>query len=82
VLILGVGIAGMAAAYEMRQACYEVNILEYQGRTGGRCLTLRGGDRYTEMGGHEIACDFQGDGYMSVPGGPRAMIGRGCFRRC
>ncbi len=65
VLILGAGIAGMAAAYELRRAGYEVKILEYQNRSGGRCLTLRGGDRYTEMGGHEIACDFQGDGYLN-----------------
>lgn len=66
VLILGAGIAGMAAAYEMRRAGYQVKILEYQDRSGGRCLTLRGGDRYTEMGGHEIACDFEGDGYLNV----------------
>ncbi|MFN4171504.1 MAG: flavin monoamine oxidase family protein, partial [Pseudorhodobacter sp.] len=66
VLILGAGIAGMAAAYEMRRAGYEVKILEYQGRTGGRCLTLRGGDRHTEMGGHEVACDFEGDGYLNA----------------
>lgn len=67
VLILGAGIAGMAAAYEMRLAGYEVKILEYQNRHGGRCLTMRGGDRYTEMGGHEIACDFQ-DGNFFNPG--------------
>lgn len=66
VLILGAGIAGMAAAYEMRRAGYEVKILEYQNRSGGRCLTLRGGDRYTEMGGHEIACDFESGGYLNA----------------
>lgn len=66
VLILGAGIAGMVAAYEMRRAGYEVKILEYQNRTGGRCLNLRGGDRHTEMGGHEVACDFEGDGYLNA----------------
>jgi monoamine oxidase len=65
ILILGAGIAGMTAAYELRRAGYEVKILEYQNRSGGRCLTLRGGDRYTEMGGHEITCDFEGDGYLN-----------------
>lgn len=65
VLILGAGIAGMAAAYEMRRAGYDVRILEYQNRQGGRCLTVRGGDRYTEMGGHQITCDFQGGGYFN-----------------
>lgn len=65
ILILGAGVAGMLAAYELRRAGYEVKILEYQNRSGGRCLTLRGGDRYPEMGGHEITCDFEGDGYLN-----------------
>ena len=65
VLILGAGVAGMSAAYELRQAGYEVKILEYQDRHGGRCLTIRGGDRFTEMGGHEITCDFESDGYFN-----------------
>ncbi len=66
VLILGAGIAGMTAAYEMRRAGYEVRILEYQNRHGGRCLTLRGGDRFTEMGGHQITCDFESEGYLNA----------------
>lgn len=73
VLILGAGVAGMLAAYELRRAGYAVKILEYQDRIGGRCLTLRGGDRYTEMGGHEIACDFEGDGFFN-PGPWRLPI--------
>ncbi|MDD7972777.1 flavin monoamine oxidase family protein [Roseinatronobacter alkalisoli] len=82
VLILGAGIAGMAAAYEMRRAGYEVKILEYQNRQGGRCLTIRGGDRYTEMGGHEISCDFQGDGYFN-PGPWRLPVHhRAVFAYC
>ena len=65
VLILGAGIAGMAAAYELRRAGYEVKIIEYQNRHGGRCLTIRGGDRFTEMGGHHITCDFESEGYFN-----------------
>ena len=82
VLILGAGIAGMAAAYEMRRAGYEVKILEYQDRTGGRCLTLRGGDRYTEMGGHEIACDFEGDGYLNAGPWRLPVHHRAVFEYC
>ena len=58
VLILGAGLAGMVAALELRNAGYRVQLLEYNGRAGGRCWTLRGGDRYTELGGFEQNCEF------------------------
>ncbi|GLQ95779.1 flavin monoamine oxidase family protein [Dyella mobilis] len=58
VLILGAGLAGMVAAYELRQAGYRVQLLEYNPRPGGRNWTLRGGDTYTEMGGYTQHCRF------------------------
>jgi monoamine oxidase len=58
VLILGAGIAGMTAAYELRRAGYAVQVLEYNGRPGGRNWSLRGGDRYTELGGITQQCKF------------------------
>ena len=51
VLVLGAGIAGMVAAMELRDAGYKVQVLEYNGRPGGRNWSLYGGDTYTEMGG-------------------------------
>jgi len=36
VLILGAGLAGMVAAYELRKAGYKLQILEYNDRVGGR----------------------------------------------
>ncbi|HEY3850023.1 MAG TPA: FAD-dependent oxidoreductase, partial [Steroidobacteraceae bacterium] len=45
VLVLGAGIAGLVAAYELRKAGYRVQVLEYNSRAGGRNWTLRGGDR-------------------------------------
>jgi monoamine oxidase len=51
VLILGAGLAGMCAAYELRKAGYQVQILEYNDRPGGRNWSLYGGDTYTELGG-------------------------------
>lgn len=51
VLVLGSGLAGMLAAYEMSKAGYKVQILEYQNRAGGRNWSLYGGDTYTELGG-------------------------------
>ncbi len=72
VVILGAGLAGMTAAYELRQAGYKVKVLEYQDRAGGRCWTIRGGDRFTELGGTEVSCDFQ-NGYLN-PGPWRLPI--------
>src|SRR5271165_2581604 len=65
VLILGAGMAGMTAAYELRNAGYSVQILEYNGRAGGRNWTIRGGDRYTELGGATQECRFDKDLYVN-----------------
>jgi monoamine oxidase len=45
VAILGAGIAGLCAAYELDRAGYDCVILEASRRAGGRSLTLRRGDR-------------------------------------
>jgi monoamine oxidase len=65
VLILGAGIAGMVAAYELRKAGYRVQILEYNARAGGRNWTLRGGDRYVELGGSAQECRFDPGLYIN-----------------
>ncbi|WP_295047132.1 flavin monoamine oxidase family protein [uncultured Paracoccus sp.] len=65
VLILGAGLAGMTAAYELRAAGYQVKILEYRDKAGGRCWTLRGGDSYTELGGFTQTCDFSEGNYIN-----------------
>ncbi len=46
--MLGAGIAGMAAAYELKKAGYPCTVLEARDRPGGRTWTLRGGDTITE----------------------------------
>ncbi|MEP6882104.1 MAG: FAD-dependent oxidoreductase, partial [Dokdonella sp.] len=65
VLILGAGIAGMVAAFELRKAGYAVQVLEYNARAGGRNWTLRGGDSYTEMGGETQTCGFDQGLYIN-----------------
>src|SRR5580704_4437108 len=65
VLVLGAGIAGLVAAYELRNAGYKVQVLEYNARPGGRNWTLRGGDRYTELGGETQECRFDPGLYIN-----------------
>ena len=65
VVVLGAGLAGMTAAFELRQAGYQVQVLEYNSRPGGRNWTLRGGDVYTELGGAAQACEFDAGLYFN-----------------
>ncbi|HSE13939.1 MAG TPA: flavin monoamine oxidase family protein [Rudaea sp.] len=65
ILILGAGMAGLVAAYELRRAGYSVKVLEYNHRAGGRSWTLRGGDEYTELGGHRQKCEFDPGLYVN-----------------
>ena len=65
VLVLGAGLAGMTAALELRKAGYKVKVLEFNGRPGGRNWTLRGGDRFTELGGAAQTCAFEEGLYLN-----------------
>jgi monoamine oxidase len=58
IVILGAGLAGMVAAHELRRAGWQVQLLEYQDRAGGRCWTVRGGDRFEELGGFTQTAGF------------------------
>lgn len=66
VVILGAGLAGMVAAYELRKAGYKVQILEYQNRAGGRNWSLYGGDTYTELGGFTQRVGFDKGLYLNA----------------
>jgi monoamine oxidase len=79
VLILGAGLAGMTAALELRKAGYKVQVLEFNRRPGGRNWTLRGGDKFTELGGFTQACEFEQGLYFNpgpwrIPYHHRAVI--------
>lgn len=69
VLILGAGIAGMCAAYELESLGYRCRVLEARPRSGGRCVTLRAGDRSEEQGETQT-CTFDRNHYFN-PGPTR-----------
>src|SRR4051794_20587052 len=58
VLILGAGVAGMTSAYELSKAGYNVQVLEFNDRFGGRSWTLETGTTFTELGGATQHCEF------------------------
>lgn len=49
VIILGAGIAGMTAAYELKKLGYKTTILEARQRAGGRVLSIKKGSTHKEI---------------------------------
>ncbi len=69
VLILGGGISGLVAAYELGRAGYQCTVLEASHRAGGRNLTLRHGDKVDELGNPQT-CPFDDDPDLYLNAGP------------
>ena len=67
ILILGSGVAGLTAAYELSNAGYDVTVLEARDRVGGRSYTARKGTRLKELGGEDQTCTFD-EGHYINPG--------------
>lgn len=74
VAILGAGIAGLAAAYELSRKGYAVTVLEASHRVGGRNFTVRGGDLIDEIGQPQI-CRFDRDPDLYFNAGPARIPG-------
>ncbi|GAB4201095.1 MAG: flavin monoamine oxidase family protein [Wenzhouxiangellaceae bacterium] len=70
VVILGAGIGGLTAAYELTRAGYRCTILEAQNRPGGRSLTIRRGEKIVEQserhGRTEQTCQFDEGLYLNM----------------
>jgi len=58
VVILGAGIAGMSAAWELRKAGYDCTLIEARARAGGRNWTIRRGTQLDLNDGSSQTCDF------------------------
>ena len=59
IIVIGAGLSGLAAAYELKRSGHEVRVLEGQKRPGGRVLTLRlfVDDQYADAGAARIPAD-------------------------
>ena len=66
VAILGAGPAGLAAAYELGKAGYEVTVLEARARPGGRVWTARGGTEETDLNGETQRCTFADGHFINI----------------
>src|ERR1035438_4945379 len=66
VVILGAGIAGMVAAWELKKAGYTCTILEARNRAGGRNWTIRNGTRVEMTDGTAETCKFAEGHYFNA----------------
>src|SRR6202030_3496001 len=66
VVILGAGIAGMVATWELQKAGYNCTILEARHRAGGRNWTIRNGTRVEMTDGTTQTCSFDESNYFNA----------------
>jgi monoamine oxidase len=65
VVVLGAGIAGLVAAYELRALGYECTLLEARSRPGGRNWTVRNGDTIEFTDGTKQRCEWSEGQYQN-----------------
>src|SRR5271165_3536707 len=80
VVVLGAGVAGLSAAYELGKAGYDVTVLEARDRVGGRNWTIRSGTKLDMTDGSRQVCGFDADLYWNcgparVPSHHQAVLG-------
>ena len=66
IIILGAGLAGMSAAYELRKLGYQCTILEARQRTGGRCWSVRKGSSDAELHNGSQSAGFDAGLYFNA----------------
>jgi len=80
VVILGGGIAGLVAAYELKALGYDCTVLEARARPGGRNWTVRGSDQVVFTDGTTQTCHFDKGHYQNfgpgrLPSTHKNMLG-------
>jgi monoamine oxidase len=63
IVVLGGGIAGLTAAYELGKAGYDCTVLEASHRCGGRIMTVRHGTLVDEIGNPQV-CKFDDEPHL------------------
>jgi monoamine oxidase len=82
VVVLGAGIAGLVAAYELRKAGFECTVLEARDRPGGRSWSIRGGDTVEFVDGTRQQCTFDQGLYLNAGPGRIPSIHRTILGYC
>src|SRR4029078_1821709 len=80
VVILGAGVAGLSAAYELTRAGYDCIVLEARERVGGRIFTVRRGSAIEMTDGSRQLCAFDPGLYWNagparLPSHHQAVLG-------
>jgi monoamine oxidase len=80
VVILGAGLAGLSAAYELRKAGYDCTVIEARDRVGGRNWTIRRSTTIAMTDGTVQHCDFDPGQYWNagparLPSHHQAVLG-------
>ena len=66
IVILGAGLAGMSAAYELEKLGYSCTVLEARDRIGGRCWSVRGGSKNSETDNGSHTAQFDDGLYFNA----------------
>src|SRR5687768_11743377 len=66
IIILGGGLAGMTAAYELNKLGYTTTILEARNRSGGRVFSVRKGSTNQEVGSSVQTANFDEGLYFNA----------------
>jgi monoamine oxidase len=80
VLVLGAGVAGLSAAYELGRLGFNCRILEARERPGGRVFTIRRGTELVETDGEKQVAAFDEGAYfeagaMRIPATHETVLG-------
>ena len=80
VIVLGAGMSGLTAGYELGKLGYDYRILEARDWVGGLCWTVRRGSEHTEVGGESQVCDFDEGQYLNagawrIPNADQGVLG-------